>query len=65
MRGNGNIRVGLFDGRPGGSSGYAGYSPYTVVASPDAWTQVTQSITAAYDTTGGEFILSAHPGEHL
>ncbi|MBK9599904.1 MAG: carbohydrate binding domain-containing protein [Flavobacteriales bacterium] len=68
VRGNGNIRVGLFDGRPGGSSGYAGYSPYTVVASPDAWTQVTQSIAAAYDTTGGEFILSVQSTvapEHL
>lgn len=58
VRGNGEVRVGLFDGRPGTSAGYAGYTPYTVVASPDTWTQVTRSIAAANDTTDGQFILS-------
>lgn len=58
VRGTGEVRVGLFDGRPGGSSGYAGYTPYTVVSSPNDWIQVTQSIAAAYDTTDAEFILS-------
>ncbi len=58
VRGNGEVRVGLFDGRSGTSAGYAGYSPYTVVASPDTWIQITRSVAAANDTTGGQFILS-------
>lgn len=68
VRGNGEVRVGLYDGRAGSSAGYAGYSAYTVVASPDDWTQVTQSIAAAYDTTDAEFILSVRntvAPEHL
>lgn len=56
VRGAGEVRVGLYDGRPGGSSGYATYSPYTVATGD--WQQVTVSIAAAHDTTGGEFILS-------
>ena len=56
VRGSGEVRVGLYDGRPGGSSGYATYSPYTMATA--AWQQVTVSIAAAHDTTGGEFILS-------
>ncbi len=58
VRGNGEIRVGLFDGRSGSSAGYAGYTPYTTVASPNVWIQVTQSIAAANDTVDAEFILS-------
>lgn len=56
VRGAGDVRVGLFDGRPGGSSGYATYTPYTAATSD--WQQVTVSIAAAYDTTDGEFIFS-------
>jgi hypothetical protein len=56
VRGAGDVRVGLFDGRPGGSSGYATYTPYTAATS--TWQQVTVSIAAAHDTTDGEFILS-------
>lgn len=56
VRGTGDIRVGLFDGRPGGSSGYATYSAYT--AATTAWVQVTQTIVAGNDTTDAEFILS-------
>ncbi|MBZ0206677.1 MAG: carbohydrate binding domain-containing protein [Flavobacteriales bacterium] len=58
VRGSGEIRVGLFDGRAGSSAGYAGYTPYTTVASPNDWIQVTQSIAAANDTVDAEFILS-------
>jgi hypothetical protein len=57
VRGNGEIRSGLYDGRSSGS-GYATYSSYAVIASPDTWTQVTQVVTAGNDTTGAEFILS-------
>lgn len=56
-RGGGEIRTGLFDGRPGSSSGYADYNPYIVVNST-SWTQYTQSIMAATDTAIAEFILS-------
>jgi len=54
-RGNGNIRVGLYDGRSTGF-GYAPYSPYTTVNG--AWTHITKSIIAAKDTTVAEFIIS-------
>ncbi|MBL8003218.1 MAG: carbohydrate binding domain-containing protein [Flavobacteriales bacterium] len=57
VRGQGQVRTGLFDGRPGGSSGYAPYNAYVTVSS-NSWQQVTQTVTCAYDTTGGEFILS-------
>jgi len=56
VRGAGEIRVGLFDGRPGGSSGYATYTPYSTAGS--AWQQVSVSISAANDTTEAEFVLS-------
>ena len=54
-RGNGDVRVGLFDGRSTGF-GYATYSAYATING--AWTQVTRSIIAANDTTGAEFIIS-------
>ena len=57
MRGQGEVRTGLFDGRPGGTSGYATYNSY-VVASGVNWVQSTQQVVAANDTTGAEFILS-------
>ncbi len=56
VRGNGSVRTGLFDGRAA-ASGYASYTPY-YVSTGNAWTQVTQQITAANDTTGAQFILS-------
>jgi predicted extracellular nuclease len=56
VRGNGEIRTGLFDGRSTGF-GYAPYNAYTV-STGNTWTQVTQSITALNDTSGAEFILS-------
>lgn len=57
VRGNGSIRTGLFDNRPGGSSGYAPYNAY-YVSSGDTWTEVTQQIAAANDWPTSEFILS-------
>mgnify|MGYP003393615483 CR=1 FL=1 len=55
VRGTGEIRTGLFDGRTSGF-GYATYNSYAVAGA--TWSQVTQSIAAANDTTGAEFILS-------
>lgn len=55
VRGAGNIRTGLYDGRASGS-GYSPYNPY--VAATATWTQVTQTLTAANDTVAAEFILS-------
>ena len=56
VRGEGEIRVGLFDGRSTGS-GYAPYSQYVDVVG-NTWQQVEVTISAANDTTAGEFILS-------
>ena len=56
VRGEGNIRTGLFDGRSSGS-GYSGYNPYINVNS-QTWTMYSQQVTAIHDTTDGEFILS-------
>ncbi len=54
-RGSGELRTGLFDGRATGF-GYATYNNYVVLTS--TWTQYSQVIDAANDTTGAEFILS-------
>ncbi len=56
VRGSGSIRTGLYDGRATGY-GYATYNSYHVVNST-TWAQFSDVITAAYDTTGGEFIFS-------
>jgi Secretion system C-terminal sorting domain len=56
VKGNGEIRTGLFDGRATGA-GYATYNPYITVNS-SAWTMYTQNIVCANDTTGAEFIFS-------
>lgn len=66
VRGAGEVRVGLFDGRPGGSSGYATYTPYNTAGS--SWQQVSVTISAANDTTEAEFVLSVRntaAPEHL
>ncbi len=66
VRGTGEIRTGLFDGRTTGF-GYAPYNAYAV-STGNTWTQVTQSITCQNDTTGAEFILSVRSTsgpEHL
>lgn len=56
VRGQGQIRLGLYDGRPT-ASGYATYTPYTDVTG-NVWTAVTLTIAAAVTTNEAEFILS-------
>ena len=56
VRGAGQVRVGLYDGRPGTSSGYAPYTSY--VTATANWTEVTLSVAAAIDATDAEFIFS-------
>ncbi len=56
VRGAGQIRVGLFDDRPGGTSGYSAYSAWTTASA--AWTLVSQTVNAANTTNLAEFILS-------
>lgn len=54
LRGAGNIRLGLFDGRAG--NGYSPYTDYTSATSD--WQEVTLSVIAAADTSAAQFILS-------
>lgn len=56
VRGAGQIRVGLYDGRETGS-GFATYTPYTNV-SGNVWTEVSLTITAANTAGDAQFILS-------
>lgn len=66
VRGQGNIRTGLYDNRPTGS-GYASYNAY-YNSTGNTWTQVTQQIAAAMDYAAAEFILSVQSTggpEHL
>ena len=66
VRGQGNIRTGLFDNRPTGS-GYATYNAY-YNSTGNTWTEVTQQIAAAMDYNSAEFILSVQStggAEHL
>jgi len=66
-RGNGEIRTGLFDGRPTGF-GYATYNSYIIVNGA-SWTPYTQQVVAENDTIDAEFILSVRStlaaGGHL
>jgi hypothetical protein len=55
VRGEGEIRLGLFDGRPG--NGYATYTSYVDVTG-NTWQEVELTMAAANDTTEAEFILS-------
>lgn len=68
VRGEGQIRVGLYDGRPTGS-GYASYNPTAFVAiTGNTWQEVTLNMTAAVDAGNAEFILSVQSTvapEHL
>ncbi|MEO8066117.1 MAG: T9SS type A sorting domain-containing protein [Flavobacteriales bacterium] len=63
MRGQGEVRTGLFDGRPGGTSGYATYNSYVVAGA--SWVQSTQQVVAANDTTGAEFIISVKSNNNI
>lgn len=56
VRGNGQIRTGLYDARAA-SSGYSSYNSY-YTSSANTWTEVTQQITCANTFANGEFILS-------
>lgn len=68
VRGEGQIRVGLYDGRPTGS-GYAPYNPSSFVTiTGNTWQEVVLNITAAVDAGNAEFILSVQSTvapEHL
>jgi hypothetical protein len=54
-RGNGEVRLGLYDGRPG--NGYSSYTGYTTLSGP-TWTEVVLTVACTNDTTAGQFILS-------
>ena len=56
VRGHGNIRTNIFDGRATGS-GYGTYNPYISINS-STWTQQSQTVTCANSLPNGEFILS-------
>ncbi len=56
VKGKGDIRTGLYDGRETGW-GYAPYNDYIVVDSEN-WTEHSQIVTAAVDTDEAEFIFS-------
>ncbi len=56
VRGTGQVRVGLYDNRPGTSSGYAPYSSYTTATGE--WTEVNLSVSAGMDAPDAEFIFS-------
>lgn len=56
VRGHGNIRIGLYDGRATGS-GYATYHNYDTINSLN-WVQYTDTITCRNTISTGEFIFS-------
>jgi len=55
VRGSGEVRVSMFDGRQE-NSGYAATGPYTTV-NGDTWTQVTGSVVCDHTNPAGEFII--------
>jgi len=66
VRGAGQVRLGLYDGRAI-ASGYAPYTAYETVTG-NTWTEVTLEVTSAMDATNAEFILSVQntlAPEHL
>ncbi|MBL0128386.1 MAG: carbohydrate binding domain-containing protein [Flavobacteriales bacterium] len=56
VRGQGNIRTGLYDGRAA-SSGYSAYNAY-YNSTGNTWTEVTQQLVAANTSAAAEVILS-------
>ncbi|MHC1707794.1 MAG: T9SS type A sorting domain-containing protein [Bacteroidales bacterium] len=56
VRGQGDVRIGLYDQRTTGS-GYATYSPW-VNFNTTTWTLYTETMTCANTTTTAEFIIS-------
>lgn len=66
VRGNGDLRFGMYDERPG--NGYSPYSSYVTVSSGETWEQVTFNIIAAATSDVAEFIFSVKsttPPHHL
>lgn len=55
-KGQGDVRTGMMDSRPGSGFGYV-YNAYITV-NTSTWTMYTQTVTCANDTTGAEFIFS-------
>ena len=55
VRGKGNIRTGLYDGRTANSGYY--YNTYITVNSTD-WTNYVQSVTCEKNNSAGEFVFS-------
>jgi hypothetical protein len=56
VRGEGQIRVGLYDGRAT-TSGYAPYSAWNSITG-NTWTEIAVNVTAVMDAANAEFILS-------
>jgi len=57
VRGRGQVRTNIYDGRATGS-GYASYNAYDTLTDGSTWEQVTQSVTCTNSSTEGEFIFS-------
>ncbi|MBX2979743.1 MAG: carbohydrate binding domain-containing protein [Flavobacteriales bacterium] len=55
-RGFGDVRLGVFDGRPG--NGYSPYTGYITVANGENWQQYELTRTVVVSTSEAEFILS-------
>ena len=55
VRGQGEVRVSMFDGRTE-NSGYAPNGPYTTVSS-NSWTQLTATVVCDRTNPAGEFII--------
>ena len=62
VKGHGDIRVAMYDGRQSGS-GYSSYSPYYSINST-TYQQCVDTIEAAVTTDDGEFILSLRNTEN-
>lgn len=55
VRGQGEVRISMFDGRQE-NSGYAPNGPYTTVSS-DTWTELTATVVCDHTNPAGEFII--------
>jgi hypothetical protein len=57
VRGRGQIRTNIYDGRATGS-GYGTYNPYVELTDGATWQEVTQSVSCTNSSAEGEFIFS-------
>ena len=57
VRGRGQIRTNIYDGRATGS-GYGTYNPYVELTDGITWQEVTQSVSCTNSSAEGEFIFS-------